>query len=122
MQMKEKVNLPACECHEVHSLAIERSALGMPKDGEIASLSEFFKILGDPTRLKILFAIHPSPLCVCDIAEMLGMTKSAVSHQLKILRQSSLVSYKKAGKNVFYSPADDHVRIIAEMALEHINE
>ena len=122
MQKKEKISLPHCECHEIHAAAIGRCALSMPSDGEIASISEFFKILGDPTRLRILFAIHTSPLCVCDIAEMLGMTKSAVSHQLKILRQSALVSYRKAGKNVFYSPADDHVRIIAEMALEHINE
>ncbi|MBQ8720337.1 MAG: winged helix-turn-helix transcriptional regulator [Clostridia bacterium] len=122
MQKKEKITLPKCEHHELHAAAIGRNSLSMPKEREIASLSEFFKILGDPTRLKILFAIHSSPLCVCDIAEMLGMTKSAVSHQLKILRQSSLVSYRKAGKNVFYSPADDHVRIIAEMALEHINE
>ena len=94
----------------------------MPDESTLYDLSDFFKILGDSTRVSILFAIDGEPMCVCDIANLLGMTKSAVSHQLKILRQSDLVTYRKSGKNVFYTLADDHVRDIIEKALEHIKE
>ena len=94
----------------------------MPSEAEIYDLADFFKIFGDSTRMNILFAIDGEPMCVCDIAELLGMTKSAVSHQLKILRQSDLIVYKKVGKNVFYTLADDHVRDIIEKALDHIKE
>jgi ArsR family transcriptional regulator len=94
----------------------------MPPELELYRLSDFFKVLGDSTRIKILFAIDGGALCVCDIAELVGMTKSAVSHQLKILRGADLVTYKKVGKNVFYELADDHVRHIIECALEHIRE
>lgn len=94
----------------------------MPSSEMVYDLADFFKILGDSTRMSILYAIDGEPMCVCDIAELLGMTKSAVSHQLKILRANDLVSYRKVGKNVIYSPADDHVRDIIEKALEHINE
>jgi len=111
-----------CECEEFHEEAIERGRQNMPPEPELYDLSDFFKVLGDSTRMKILFAIDGGPLCVCDIATMLGMTKSAVSHQLKILRQNGLVIYKKSGKNVFYELADDHVKDIIEKALEHIRE
>ncbi|MBQ8371518.1 MAG: winged helix-turn-helix transcriptional regulator [Clostridia bacterium] len=94
----------------------------LPREETLYDLSDFFKILGDSTRMGILFAIDREPMCVCDIASTLGMTKSAVSHQLKVLRQSDLVRYKKSGKNVYYTLADDHVRDIIEKALEHINE
>ena len=114
--------VPLCDCDEVHSEIVARKKADMPKENILYDLSDFFKILGDPTRLNILFAIDGDPLCVCDVADMLGMTKSAVSHQLKILRRSDLVSYKKVGKNVYYSLADDHVKDIIEKALEHINE
>ena len=113
---------PACECEELHSELIEKSRERMPEQGILYDLSDFFKILGDSTRISILFAIDGEPMCVCDIAALLGMTKSAVSHQLKVLRQSNLVTYKKSGKNVFYTLADDHVRDIIEKALEHIRE
>ena len=111
-----------CEEHEPHRDVIECVREGMPCERDICSLSDFFKILGDPTRMRILFAIDKRPLCVCDIAELLAMTKSAVSHQLAILRRSALVIYRKSGKNVFYELADDHVRDIIEKALEHIGE
>ena len=94
----------------------------MPSSEMVYDLADFFKILGDSTRMSILYAIDGEPMCVCDIAELLGMTKSAVSHQLKILRQSDLITYKKVGKNVFYTLSDDHVRDIIEKALEHIKE
>lgn len=113
---------PLCECEELHSDVIEKKRVNMPDEEMIYDLSDFFKIFGDSTRMSILFAIDGEPMCVCDIAELLGMTKSAVSHQLKILRQSDLITYKKSGKNVFYTLADDHVRDIIEKALEHIKE
>ena len=119
MKIDENV-VPLCECDEVHADVVERKRREMPDERILYDLSDFFKILGDSTRISILYAIDKEPLCVCDIANLLGMTKSAVSHQLKVLRQSDLVSYKKIGKNVIYSPADDHVRDIIEKALEHI--
>ena len=121
MKLYEK-NAPACECEEIHSEVIEKRREEMPDESTLYDLSDFFKILGDSTRVSILFAIDGEPMCVCDIASLLGMTKSAVSHQLKILRQSDLVTYRKSGKNVYYSLADDHVRDIIEKALEHIKE
>ena len=121
MSIYEK-NPPLCECEEIHSDVIKKKREEMPSETTLYDLADFFKIFGDSTRMSILFAIDGSPMCVCDIAELLGMTKSAVSHQLKILRQSDLITYKKSGKNVYYSLADDHVRDIIEKALEHINE
>ena len=115
-------NAPSCECEEIHSELVEKRREEMPSEGTLYDLSDFFKVLGDSTRISILFAIDGEPMCVCDIASLLGMTKSAVSHQLKILRQSDLVSYRKSGKNVFYTLKDDHVRDIIEKALEHIKE
>ena len=122
MKTNEKNLPPSCECEEVHIDAVRRKRASMPDEATLYDLSDFFKVLGDSTRMNILFAIDGEPMCVCDIAELLGMTKSAVSHQLKILRQSALITYKKVGKNVFYTLADDHVRDIIEKALEHIKE
>ena len=121
--MKREVNfLPVCEHEEHHREAVAESLGRMPGDGRIRELSEFFKILGDATRMRILFALDGAPLCVCDLADLLGMTKSAVSHQLKILRGSDLVTYRKSGKNVYYALADDHVGSIIETALAHVEE
>lgn len=117
-----KGNAPACECDEIHEDVVSRKRERMSDESTLYDLSDFFKIFGDSTRMSILFAIDGEPMCVCDIAELLGMTKSAVSHQLKILRQSALITYRKSGKNVFYTLADDHVRDIIEKALEHIKE
>ncbi len=119
---KSEIKLPECIEHEVHKDAVRRAEAGMPELETTYDLSDFFKLLGDSTRLSILFAIDREPLCVCDIAAALSMTKSAVSHQLKVLRDGDLVRYRKEGKNVIYSLADDHVRDIIEKALEHINE
>ena len=111
-----------CECHEEHTELIEQGKALLPETTELYVLSDFFKVLGDSTRLGILFVIDRAPMCVCDIAVALGMTKSAVSHQLKVLRQNRIVKYSKVGKNVFYELSDDHVRDIIEKALEHIEE
>ena len=120
--MIEEGTAPVCECEELHENIILERQKTMPSEEMLYDLADFFKIFGDSTRMSILFAIDGAPMCVCDIAKLLGMTKSAVSHQLKILRASDLVTYKKQGKNVIYSLADDHVRDIIEKALEHINE
>ena len=122
MEVKEKEIPELCECDEVHSDVVMKKREVMPSESTLYDLADFFKIFGDSTRMSILFAIDGEPMCVCDIAELLGMTKSAVSHQLKILRQSALITYRKSGKNVFYTLADDHVRDIIEKALEHIKE
>ena len=120
--MTNHEHIPECECHEEHKELIEKGKALLPETTELYDLSDFFKVLGDSTRLGILFAIDGAPMCVCDIAAALGMTKSAVSHQLKVLRQNRLVKYSKVGKNVFYELSDDHVRDIIEQALEHIEE
>ena len=117
-----EIKMKCCEEHEVHREAVEKRKGAMPKTETLYELADFFKIFGDTTRISILFALDGEPMCVCDIAELLSMTKSAVSHQLKILRQSALVKYRKSGKNVFYSLADRHVVDIIETALLHINE
>ncbi len=119
MKVKDE-RLPECEKDAEH--LHKNAPTEMPEEETLYDLADFFKIFGDSTRISILFVIDKGPMCVHDISEVLGMTKSAVSHQLKILRQSDLVKYKKSGKHVFYELADDHVRDIIEKALEHIKE
>ena len=119
--LTEKLTVES-ELPENELLSVLKKKMEMPEVQTLYELADFFKIFGDSTRVSILFALDGDPMCVCDIAELLTMTKSAVSHQLKVLRQSSLVKYRKIGKNVFYTLADDHVRDIIEKALEHIKE
>ena len=120
--MPKNVNAPICECEEIPRDVVNTAKEEMPNMETLYDLADFFKILGDSTRMSILFAIDKRPMCVCDIADLLGMTRSAVSHQIKTLRQASLVTYRKSGKNVIYRLADDHVRDIIETALLHIGE
>ena len=89
---------------------------------ELFELAELFKIFGDTTRIKILYVLFESEMCVCDIAQLLNMTVSAISHQLRILKQARLVKFRKEGKSVFYSLADDHIKKIIDNGIEHINE
>jgi ArsR family transcriptional regulator len=86
------------------------------------ALAEFFKVFGDSTRLKILYALSMSEMCVCDLAALLSMSQSAISHQLKVLRQTRLIKYRKDGKVVYYSLDDDHIRRVFEQGLAHVNE
>ena len=111
-----------CDCDFVHEGDVARVSEELPPEDLLYDVSDFFKILGDSTRIRILFALDRAELCVCDLACLLSMTKSAISHQLRILRTSSLVRARRSGKNVFYSLADDHIRDIIEKALEHISE
>ncbi len=94
----------------------------MLSDEDICDLADFFKVFGDSSRLKVLWALHQGELCVTHLAEFLGMTVPAVSHQLKILRQSHLVRARRDGKNIYYSLADDHVQRILDLGLEHTDE
>ena len=94
----------------------------MPDENELCDLAELFKVFGDSTRIRILFVLFESEVCVCDIADALNMTQSAISHQLQILKQSKLVKARREGKSIFYSLADDHVRTIIAQGQEHIEE
>lgn len=111
-----------CESEHAHSEIVEKVRAVMPDEDTLYDVAELFKVFGDSTRTNILTALFESEMCVCDIGELLGMTKSAISHQLRILRQSKLVKARKVGKEVFYSLADDHVVRIFEMAIEHVKE
>lgn len=111
-----------CEAHETHSDAIASAKEFMPSPETVEDLADFFKIFGDGTRVKILLALDAGEMCVCDISETLGMSMSAVSHQLRMLRDAHLVTSRRAGRSIFYSLCDDHVRIVLETALEHIGE
>ncbi len=122
MRIKKEGNIPLCECDEVHTGVIQNRRETMPDEATLYELAEFFKNFGDFTRIRILMALEEGEMCVCDVAELLSMTKSAVSHQLKVLRQSNLISYRKSGKNVYYSLADEHVSDIVKKSLEHIKE
>ncbi len=105
-----------------HEEIIERVSNIMPDDDMLYDLAELFHIFGDSTRIKILYALFESEMCVCAIAELLSMNQSAISHQLRILKQSKLVGCRREGKTVFYYLADDHVRTIIGQGMEHIEE
>lgn len=94
----------------------------MPDQAMTDSLADFFRIFGDRTRVRILLALDSGEMCVCDISEALGMSMSATSHQLRMLRDAHLVSHRKEGKCVYYSLCDDHVKVVLETALEHVGE
>ena len=94
----------------------------MPVEEEIYDVAELFKVLGDQTRVKILFTLIKDEMCVCDIAELLEMSQSAISHQLRVLKQARLVKYRREGKTVYYSVTDAHVAVILNMGIEHISE
>lgn len=106
----------------VHENTVEKVLAEMPDDETLYDLAELFKVFGDSTRVKILYALFESELCVCDIAQLLGLTQSAVSHQLRVLKASRLVKPRRDGKTVFYSLADEHVRKIIAQGMDHILE
>ncbi len=112
----------SCECHEVHDEKVAIARSFVPEEDTVAGLSDLFKLFGDSTRLRILLALDGGELCVCDISETLGMTMSAVSHQLRLLKDAHLVRSRREGRSMYYSLCDDHVRTIIETALEHIRE
>lgn len=115
-------NFNACDCEVIHQDLIDKVKSKMPEDETLSDLSDFFKVIGDGTRIRILWALDETEMCVCDLANVLNMTKSAISHQLRALREANLVKFKKSGKEVIYSLADNHVKEIFEQGLIHIKE
>ena len=115
-------DVECCDFHQVHEDVVKAVKEKMPDEDELYDLAEIFKVFGDSTRIKILYVLFEQEMCVCDIAQLLNMTQSAISHQLKILKQSRLVKNRREGKAVFYSLADGHVRSIINQGLEHIEE
>lgn len=110
------------DCEIIHADVVDRVRAKMPKDMILNEVSTLFKIMGDKTRSHILWALDQNEMCVCDLAALLNMTKSAISHQLKLLREANLVRSRREGKNVFYVLDDDHVKDIFEKAFEHTIE
>lgn len=111
-----------CDAIEVHSDLLKIVNTTLPEETELYDLAELFKVFGDSTRIRILFVLFEAEVCVCDLAAALNMTQSAISHQLKILKQSKLVKSRREGKSAFYSLADGHVRTIIAQGREHIEE
>ena len=111
-----------CEFMHVHEDIVQQVEQVLPEEQELLDLAEFFKVFGDSTRIKILYVLSQSEMCVCDIATLLQMGQSAISHQLRILTQLRLVKFRREGKIVFYSLSDDHIQTILAQGMEHINE
>lgn len=122
MKKDKSEDVAACDCKVIHEETVKKVRKKQESEKVIYELADFYKVFGDSTRLKILQALSVSPLCVCDMAFLLQMKQSAVSHQLRVLRQANLVKYKKEGKIVYYSLADSHVINIMQEGLNHINE
>ncbi len=119
MENKEKMCCDEIVVHEDLLLLIKNE---MPCEKTLIDLAELFRLFGDSTRIKILYALSKSEVCVCDLAEALGMSSSAISHQLRLLKAGKLVKNRREGKNVFYSLADDHVKTIVNQGMDHIIE
>lgn len=119
---KNMTNENVCAINLLHSEAINKALQAMPAEDVLCDAAELFKVFGDSTRIRIIAALIVGELCVCDICKVVDMSKSAVSHQLRILRQSKLVKSRKSGKEVYYALDDEHVCKIFKMALEHLGE
>lgn len=119
--MKEK-EIDCCSEKKIHEEIVTKTKNEMPDEEVLADLSDLFRVFGDTTRVKIIFALFSNEMCVCDIAELLGMTQSAISHQLRVLKNARLVKFRKGGKTVFYSLDDEHISGILKYGLEHIKE
>ncbi|OFK63611.1 transcriptional regulator [Globicatella sp. HMSC072A10] len=119
---KKSNSIERCDCNVIHEDIVNQVRDKMPQEESLYDLAELFKVFGDPTRIRILWTLNEAEMCVCDIAVLLNMTQSAISHQLRVLKQANLVKNKKEGKAVYYSLVDDHVREIFDQGLIHINE
>ena len=120
--MEKQQTVPSCEYRHVHGELVAQVNKSMPSEDHLYDLAELFRVFGDSTRIRILYALFESEMCVCDIAQVLAMSMSAISHQLRVLKQARLVKYRRDGKTVFYSLSDDHVRSILGQGMEHIEE
>ena len=122
MTDKKECMAECCEASCIHKNLLERVNEKMPDEMELYDLSELFKVFGDSTRIKILYVLYENEMCVFDIAKILNMTQSAISHQLRVLKQNRLVKYRKEGKTVLYTLADEHVFTILSQGIEHVEE
>lgn len=120
--MEDRYTVECCDFIHAHEDIVERVRQELPGEDTLYDLTELFRILGDSTRVRILYVLFESEMCVCDIAQLLGMTQSAISHQLRALKNVRLVKSRRDGKTVFYSLADDHVKTIINQGLEHVKE
>jgi ArsR family transcriptional regulator len=118
----EDIMTPSCEYRHAHDELVKQVNAHMPTENVLLDLAELYRVFGDGTRIRILYALFESEMCVCDIATVLGMSLSAISHQLRVLKQARLVKFRREGKTVFYSLSDDHVRSIIDQGLEHVEE
>ena len=115
-------DIDKCDCTMIHEEVVRKVRSNMPDEEALLDLADLFKVFGDSTRVKIICALFESEMCVCDIAALLGMTKSAISHQLRILKQSKLIRNRRDGKVVYYSLDDEHVKNIFDQGLVHVTE
>ena len=122
MSVNINEQIECCDCNEIHEDLLKIVNDTMPEETELYDLAELFKVFGDSTRIRILFVLFEAEVCVCDLAKVLNMTQSAISHQLRILKANKLVNSRREGKSVFYSLADGHVRTIIAQGREHIEE
>ncbi len=120
--VEERQEMDRCDCEVIHEDIVNLVRSKMPLEETLYDLAELFKVFGDSTRIKILWALDEAEMCVCDIAWLLNMTQSAISHQLRVLKQANLVRNRKEGKIVFYSLIDEHVKQIFNQGLEHTRE
>lgn len=120
--MEERIHIDSCNCTIIHEDIVNQVKEHIPEDETLFELADLFKVLGDTTRIKILCALLENSMCVCDIAALLGMTQSAISHQLRVLKQARLVKFKREGKVVYYTLDDEHVKSIFDQGLIHISE
>ena len=120
--MEDRYNVECCDFIHAHEEIVEKVRQELPDEDTLYDLSELFRIFGDSTRIRILYVLFEAEMCVCDIAALLGMTQSAISHQLRALKNARLVKSRREGKTVFYALADDHVKTIIDQGLEHVAE
>ena len=120
--MEDRYNVECCDFIHAHEDIVEKVRQVMPGEDTLYDLTELFRIFADSTRVRILYVLEESEMCVCDLAALLGMTQSAISHQLRALKNARLVKARRDGKTVFYSLADQHVKTILDQGLEHIRE
>ena len=120
--MEKRISADSCNCTIIHEDVVNRVRVDMPEEEKLYDLADLFKVLGDSTRVRILSALFQSEMCVCDISALLNMSQSAISHQLRVLKQTRLVKNRRDGKVVYYSLDDEHVKSIFDQGLIHINE
>ena len=122
MKKDTEKEIETCDCCEVHENLLQIVNETLPEENELYDLAELFKVFGDSTRIRILFVLFEAEVCVCDLAKALNMTQSAISHQLRVLKQMDLVKNRRDGKTIFYALADDHIITILNQGLNHIEE